>query len=113
MSLWADYIQELRAGTIQFLEHDFGFISYTYPEWAPTSIKVCDIYVAPGFRKDRKGTFLLEEVCEIGRKAGKTSVIAELELNTATIKLAFRSQVAAGFLPMAAHNGIIHLQKEI
>lgn len=112
MSLWADYINEIRGDRV-FIEYPDCFASYSFPDWVPTCIVIHDMYVTPDLRKSGRGTALLNDICEIGRKAGKTSVIAELEITTKTFQQAFKAQTAVGFVPIAAKNDIICMRKEI
>lgn len=113
MSLWADYIAELRGPDFRkFLEYPDCFAAYSVPPDL-NCIIIHDMYVKPELRETGRGTALLTDICEIGRTAGKSHVIAELELGTRTAEVAFRAQTAAGFIPRAAHNGIIHMEKEL
>lgn len=114
MSLWADYIKEIRGEAAHtFLEFPECFVSYSLPAWAPDCIMIHDMYVVPALRKSGRGRALLSDVEEIGRKAGKKYVIAELEINTLTFQEAFAAQTSVGFRPIAAQNGIICMQKEL
>lgn len=114
MSLWSQYIDELRGPEHRhFIEYPDCFVSYSFPDWAPSCILIHDMYVIPDLRKSGRGSALLSDVCELGRKAGKVAVLAELELATRTFDQAFRAQIASGFVPIAAQNGIICLRKEI
>lgn len=113
MSLWADYTKELRGqGFRHWLEYPDCFIAYSFPEWGPI-IFIHDMYVAPEMRRSGRGTALLNEVTEIGRKAGKRYAVAELEINTLTFEQAFNAQIASGFIPTAAQPGIICMRKVI
>lgn len=114
MSLWADYIRELRGPDSRvFLEYPYCFASYSLPELSPDVMIIHDMFVAPAFRKNGRGKVLLSELEEIGRKAGRKYVLSELEIQTKTFDVAFKAQVAAGFLPVAAANDIIVMRKTI
>ena len=113
MSLWSDYLKELRGEDAhQFIELPWGFVSYSFPQWAPTCIQIEDMYVVPEERKLGRGNELLGMVQAIGLKAGKLFVTAQLELNTLTFENAMRVQLAAGFIPIAAENGKIYLRRD-
>ncbi len=114
MSLWADYVKELRGEHApQFIEFDWGFISYTFPEKHANCINIEDIYVIPSERKSGKGTELLDMVRAIGLKAGKKYVTCQLELHTKVYQVSLKAQMAAGFIPIAAENGKIYSMREV
>lgn len=116
MSLWSDYIQELRGpGFREFLEYPDCFAVYSIPKLEPWNdcVIIHDMYVKPELRKQGRGSVLLDDIAEIGRKAGRSYIAAELELGTLSFESAFRSQIAAGFVPFSAQNGIIVMRKEI
>lgn len=113
MSLWADYVTELRGPDFRkWLEYPDGFVAYSLPEGSDCII-IHDMYVKPELRKAKRGSALLEDVCEIGRTAGRKYVVAEIELAALTALGALRAQMAAGFVPVAAGNGSICLKREI
>lgn len=115
MSLWADYIRELRGPEFRyFLEYSdcFAVISYPAGQWADCII-IHDMYVKPELRKQGRGKTLLEDVCQLGLKAGRKYVCAELEIATQTFEGAFKAQTAVGFMPVSANNGIIVMKKEL
>lgn len=114
MSLWADYITELRGPDFRsFLEYPDCFASYSLPAHIPHALIVHDIFVRPELRRGGRGLALLRDLEAVGRKAGRTLILAELELGTRTFDVALRAQLAAGFSPISADNGIIVMQKEI
>lgn len=113
MSLWSDYIAELSGGTRRFIEKDWGFVSYSYPSWAQDSIFVEDMYIVPAERSSGRGSDLLEEVCEIGRLAGKRFVLANVEIDTEICVGALRAQLAVGLVPIGANNGKIMLRRPL
>ena len=113
MSLWAEYIAELRGPEYrQWLEFPDCFAAYSLPE-DKECIIIHDMYVKSWARKSGRGKLLLDDVCEIGRKAGKKFVVAEIELNTLTVDQALGAQLAVGFKPVAAYTGIICMRKEL
>lgn len=113
MSLWAEYIRELRGPDFrQFLEYPDCFAVYSVPE-GKDCIIIHDMYVRPDLRKSGRGKALLADIEDIGRKAGRTCLLAELELGTLSVQTAFRAQTAVGFQPISAYNGIIAMRKEI
>lgn len=112
MSLWSDYITELR-GDRTFLEYPDCFASYSFPAWAPECIIIHDMYVKPELRRAGRGLSLLQDIEEIGRKAGCKAILAELEIATKTFPTAFAAQVSGGFVPIAAKNDTICMRKEI
>lgn len=113
MSLWAEYINELRGGKVSFIEQEHGFISWSFPEWAHNCIMINDIYVRPDARMQGVGKLLLEQVCEIGRKAGRLYVTSELHLDTCIYAESMRAQIAVGFVPVAAENGRIFMRRSL
>lgn len=114
MSLWSDYIRELRGEDAhQFIEFPWGFVSYSFPKWAENCIQIEDMYVVPEERKSGRGTELLSMVRTIGLKAGRKYVTAQLELNTECFEGSMRAQLAKGFVPVAAENGKLWLRREV
>lgn len=113
MSLWAQYITELRGPVRHWLEYPDCFVSYSFPDWLPDCLIIHDMFVLPELRKSGRGKALLDDVFEAGRKAGKRYVVAELELGTLTFDMAFRAQTAVGFVPVGAKNDILCMKKEI
>jgi len=65
MSLWADYINE--CGILHIIEKDYGFITYHLDS---PKVVINDCYIAPEFRKNRKASALVDEVCAFGREYG-------------------------------------------
>ena len=113
MSLWADYIKELRGPEFrQWLEYPDGFVAYSLPA-GNDCIIIHDMYVKPELRESGRGSALLIDVCEVGRRAGRKYVVAEVELATLTATTALKAQLAVGFSPVVVGNGNIFLQKEI
>lgn len=112
MSLWSDYIQELR-GDRMFLEYPDCFVSYSLPAYAPECIIIHDMYVIPELRKSGRAKALLADVEAVGRKAGCAAVVCELEISTKTFPVAFASQIAVGFMPIGTRNDIIVMRKAI
>lgn len=113
MSLWAEYIKELRGNKISFIEYEWGFISYEFPIWAQDSILASDLYVKPEFRRSGYGSKLMEEVMAIGRLAGKHYFIGNVELGTAITAESMRAHIGAGLVPMSATNDRILMRRPL
>ena len=113
MSLWSEYIAELHGPEHRtFLEFPDCFAAYSLPKGGECII-IHDMYVRPWARKSGRGTVLLDDVCEIGRKAGRKFVLAEVALATLTAGTAMRAQLAAGFEPIVADKGSVVMRKEL
>ena len=113
MSLWADYVTELRGPEYrQWLEYPDCFAAYSLPK-ASECIIIHDMYVKPELRQDGRGKTLLEDLCEIGRKAGRRWVISEVEIATLTAATAMKAQLAAGFAPVSTSLETVIMRKEL
>jgi hypothetical protein len=71
MSLYGDYIKELRGdGIVETID---GFATYRYLNDGKT-IYIIDIYVVPGVRENAVATALANEIEKIGKAAGATEM---------------------------------------
>lgn len=113
MSLWSEYIAELRGNTVQFIETEKGFVSYEFPLWATDSIYVCDMYVVPSARMNGLGREMFEKVMAIGRMAGKKYLMAYVELGTAVSFKSMQAQMAVGLMPFSANNDKILMRRPL
>lgn len=107
-SLWARYYEEFN-GT-QMIETEWGFIAFNF---LPEAVFVSEIFIVPEMRAGGLGLRLLEEVAEIGRKSGKTHILANVLLGTNVCAEALKTQLNVGFVPIAAESGKILLRREI
>lgn len=107
-SHWAAYNEEL-GGPI-FLEKPWGFCSYAMIEGG---IWIKDIYIVPEERRKGRGKDLIREIEDIARAAGKTFLIAEAQMNSPVRLDSIKAQIAVGFVPGAADNGVLYSRKEI
>lgn len=112
-SLWAQYCTELLGGARTFLETEWGFISYSFPQAVPNAVMIHDMYVIPEERRAGRGRELFDRVCWIGKEAGKTAVLAEAELSSKVFMESFRAQLAVGLVPIAADRDKILTRKEL
>jgi len=112
-SLWAQYIEELRPGQRHFIECEWGFISYSFPEAATDCLLIEDIYVVPAERRGTRGTELFKKVELIAQEMDKEAIVARVELATATAAGALQAQLAVGLVPVSADNGIILTRKRV
>lgn len=108
-SMWAQYSAEILPH-ITFIEHDYGFISYSMLE---TAIHLHEIWVTPERRKQGLALKLVEEAEDIGRKAGKTMSLAEIPVISPTCAESLKAHLAVGFKPCMAHDGKIWLERAI
>lgn len=110
-SLFADYISELTGGVRRAIEREYGFVHYQFPAWAQDCILIDDIYVKPEVRKAGWGRKLFEEIEELGRKAGKKAVIAQLDLTSEKRHESWAAHLAVGLVPITAEGGKILMRK--
>ena len=96
-SLWARYYEEFN-GT-EVIETEWGFIAFSYLEFA---VFISEIYVVPEMRDGGLGNRLLEEVTELGRKAGKASLLSNVRIGTNVSAEAMKAHLAVGFIPISA-----------
>lgn len=111
-SLWARYVDELLGGSKQFIECEWGFVSYSFPTWID-AIQIEDMYIVPECRKQGRGAELFAKVCALGREAGRKYVIAQLEMTSRVVTESMRAHLAVGLVPVAAENGKILMRKEL
>lgn len=111
MSLWARYIAELRGGKCQFLEYEWGFISYSYPEHLQDAVMVEDVFVVPEQRDAAHAYLLHNEVVGIAAAAGKRRSIFIVRTDSPLAANNLRIYLALGFVPIAAANGEIYLSR--
>lgn len=112
MSLWADYITELRYGTCKFIEYPWGFISYSVPEGGDC-IFLEDIYIVPEHRDAARAYRLLSEVNAIGLELNKVNSVFIVRVDTPEASKNLRMYIAMGFTVSAADAGSIWLKRAI
>jgi GNAT superfamily N-acetyltransferase len=113
MSLWSEYIAELRGPDFRkWLEDEDGFVAYSLPIDGECII-VHDMYVKPEVRKMGIGKEYLKKICEIGKEAGRKFVISEVELATGVTASSMAAQLAVGFVPVKTSPDTIYLRKVI
>lgn len=110
-SLYTRYIKELTGGGRMAIEHDWGFVHFQMPAWAPDCVVVDDLYVIPEKRLTGAGRELFEQVCEAGRKAGKSAVLAVIEVANVKAASAWKAQLAVGLVPVHAESGKVWMRK--
>lgn len=110
-SLFAQYISELTGGVRKAIEHEWGFVFYTFPAWAPDCIMIEDLYVIPELRFQGKGGELFRAIEDLGRLAGKKYLIAQLEIANVKSHASWAAQLAVGLVPISAENGKILTRK--
>lgn len=113
MSLWADYISELTSGRITFIEEDWGFISFSFPDHAPDCVFAEDIYIVPGKRDASRAYQLLGRVEQAGLKSGKTHTLFTVRADAANASNNLRMYLAMGFLLVDSSQGTIWLKRQI
>ncbi len=111
MSLWAKYIEETFPGHTQFIEYDWGFISYSFPEQYPDCVLAEDIYIEPSSRDCAHALQLHSEVMAEGRKRGKTHSLFVVRLDSPRCTENLRIYLAMGFVPCEANLGRILLKR--
>ena len=112
-SLWARYITELLGGERIFIERDFGFISYSLPKLPNDVLWLHDIYVVPDQRGEGRGRELFETACEVGRKAGRTYILTQIEIGTKIYTESLKAHLQVGLVPIAAEGGKIILKGDL
>jgi GNAT superfamily N-acetyltransferase len=112
-SLWAQYILEVRQGSVQFIEYEWGFISYEFPIWAPDAILALDLFVVPEKRREGYGAQLMEEVMRIGRLSGKKWFLGHVEIGTGVTTESMRAHIGAGMVPIGANNDKILMRRPL
>jgi hypothetical protein len=110
--MWADYIGELKAGKVTFIEETFGFISYSFPEGG-TAIYAEDIYIKPESRDGAHAFNLLGKVEAVGKREGKTDIVFTVYVNSPGATQNLRIYLAMGFTVVEAQNGLIWLKRPI
>lgn len=113
MSQWADYVNEVKGGTVTFIERDYGFISYSFPLNAPDCIYAEDVYIVPEHRRSKKALELVTAVEDAGRKANKQYVLAVISVASFTSVESLKAHLAVGFVPVLAESGSIWLKRPI
>lgn len=112
MSLWSAYVSELRKDVI-FIERDWGFISFSFPDFAPDCVYAEDIYVLPDRRGEGLANELICQVEEAGRKAGKHNLLAIIKIASLTCVESLKAHLAVGFVPVVSESGNIWLKRPI
>lgn len=112
MSLWSAYVSELRRDIV-FIERDWGFISFSFPDFAPDCVYAEDIYVLPSRRGEGLALELIAQVEAAGRKAGKQNLLAIVKTVSLTCAESLKAHLAVGFVPVAAESGNIWLKRPI
>lgn len=112
MSHWAEYMKEL-LGNRMFIEKDYGFVSYSFPDWAPTCAMIHDTWIAPTERKKGYSRELLDEVIAAAKHSGKTAILGQVEIGTKLAKSSLAMQFALGFELLSSEGGKIMLRKQI
>lgn len=108
MSLWADYIGELR--DTKFIEYEWGFISYSI---LPDCIYLEDVYVVPKRRREGLALRLVEEAEAHGVEAGRKFSMAVIRLENKGHTESLKAHLEVGFVPYLTENGKIWLNRKI
>lgn len=108
-SLWSKYIAELKGGTTNFFEEEWGFISYSFPEG--DSVYVEDIYVMPEYRNAYRALDLLGRVETAAKGRGKTHSLFVVTCGLSGAAKNLRTYLAMGFEPVVADSGKIWLKR--
>ncbi len=110
MSLWADYVTELRGGDVRFIEYEWGFLSYSLKG---ESVFCEDIYIKPDYRDASHAYKLLGEAEQAGLAAGKTQSVFVVRTDSVDCAKNLKTYLAMGFSPCGAESGSIWLKREL
>ncbi len=107
-SLWASY--KLESLGLHTIELDWGLASYCLGN---DCLFIDEFYIRPDFRRNGYGRKLLEMIKSVAIEAGKPSIRSTVSLNNKTSVLSLQAQLAGGFVPIKAENGMILLSLEL
>jgi GNAT superfamily N-acetyltransferase len=108
MSHWAAYTNETWGA--ETLEDELGFISF---QEFPNHIYVQDCYIVPEYRRTGEATRFMQKIEELAFSLGKAEITTRLDITQKTAVLSLKAQLAYGFVPFRADNGIILLSKKV
>ena len=107
-SLYAKYVKEREGNEV--IETPWGFIEYYI---SLPFLKIEAIYVLPDFRKSHLGSKLADMVASIGRKAGATHMMAQVQRNTLNWQESLAAVKGYGFKVQSDRNNTIMLIKSL
>lgn len=112
-SLWAQYVEEIRGGSTKYIEYPWGFIAYSFPDFAPDCIYAEEIYVIPKERRNGRSMQLLKEVEELGRKAGKVATLGIVRMTSTSSHYTLKGHLDVGFIAIGTESNAVWLRKPI
>lgn len=108
MSFYVDYLKERSSDEV--IEADYGFATYRYVEEGRT-VYIVDIFVAPESRKKGLATELANQVAEIARKAGCTSMIGTVQPSSKGSTISLQVLLGYGMTLQSAGTDAIIMRK--
>ena len=108
MSLWTNYLKE-RLG-YDAVETEAGFITYRIKG---AVCEIFDIYVAPEFRRGRKGWTLVDEVVATAKQQNCTLLMGYIWAGINGASESMSAHLAYGFKIYTADGGKITMTKDI
>lgn len=110
MSLYANYVRERT--TDHILEAEDGFATYRFIEDEQT-VYIIDIYTIPEMRKVGRAAHLADEIADIARRRGCTSMIGTVQPSAKGSTVSLKVLLAYGMRLESAGNDFIVMRKDL
>lgn len=112
-SLWAQYVEEVRGGVTKYIEYPWGFIAYSFPDFAPDCIYAEEVYVIKSERRNGRSMQLLKLTEDVGRRSGKIAVLGIVRMTSKSSHYTLKGHLDSGFIAIGTETNAVWLRKPI